>query len=88
LEIDHAQVIELNAQLQAGESLVFDGGAAARVYDAKGRQTATVALAKAAPRLAPGPHAVAFSCVFTGDRAPAIEATFRTRGAAEPVGGR
>ena len=86
LEVDRTQVIQIDAQLKAGESLVFDGGTVARVYDDKGRQTQAVAVTKPAPRTAPGPHAIGFDCTFEGDTPPAVELTFRTRGAAEPVG--
>jgi hypothetical protein len=87
LEFDGGQVVTLDVELTAGESLVLDGGPAARVYDAKGRQRATVAVAGAVPRLATGAHTVGFDCTFSGDPTPAVDVTFRTRGAAEPVGG-
>jgi hypothetical protein len=83
LEVDHAMTVAIDAELQQGESLVFDG-AEVRVYDAKGRQRGLLSVGPA-PRLAPGTHTIVFDCAFSGDAAPAIEVTFRTRGAAEMV---
>jgi hypothetical protein len=70
----------LNAELKAGQSLVVDGGPAAHVYDAKGRQTAMIALARPAPRLPSGRLTVLFDCVFAGDAPPAVDLPFGMRG--------
>jgi hypothetical protein len=88
MDVDRSQSIAFAVELKAGESLIYDGGAAARVYDAKGRQTATVAAATAATNLSTGAHVVSFDCQFAGEAAPTVEVTFRTRGAAEAVAAR
>ena len=84
-EVDAAAQIEFQVELQAGESLVGDGTATARVYDAKGRQKGTITAQGTMPRLATGAHTIAFDCRFAGDPAPRVEVTFKTRGAAERV---
>jgi hypothetical protein len=84
-EVDAAAQIEFPVELQAGESLVGDGTATARVYDAKGRQKGTITAQGAVPRLATGSHAIAFDCRFSGDPAPRVDVTFKTRGAPERV---
>jgi len=84
-EVDAAAQIEFPVELQAGESLVGDGTATARVYDAKGRQKGTITAQGQVPRLATGSHAIAFDCRFSGDPAPRVDVTFKTRGAPEPV---
>jgi|WetSurMetagenome_2_1015567.scaffolds.fasta_scaffold09149_4 hypothetical protein len=85
-EIDHAVEIGFEVELKGGESLVFDGTGPARVYDVKGRQAGIALPSRPAPSLEPGRHGVAFDCAFSPMPAPAVEVTFRTRGAAEPVG--
>jgi hypothetical protein len=85
LDLDGAAAFDLPVALKAGESLVCDGTTLVRVYDAKGRQTGTVTLKAAPPRLAPGQHTIAFDCAWAGDEAPRVEVTFKTRGVAERV---
>ena len=77
--------MELPVPLKAGESLVVDGTRVVRVYDAKGRQTSTVTLAAFPPALTSGRHTIGFDAAFTGDGAPRVEVTFKTRGSAERV---
>jgi hypothetical protein len=83
-EVDRAREIAFDIELKGGESLVFDGVGPARVYDAKGRQTAVAVASGPVPRLEPGRHRVTFDCA-TSEGAPVVDVTFRTRGAAEPV---
>ncbi len=83
LEVGRAKSLDLAVTLAAGESLVFDASGLARSYDAKGRQKGVVRLDRPAPQLARGKQDVSFECAFAG--APAVDVTFRTRGAAEPV---
>jgi hypothetical protein len=83
LEVGHAQSLDLAVTLAAGESLVFDAGGLARSYDAKGRQKGVIRLDRQVPQLARGKQDVSFECAFDG--APAVDVTFRTRGAEEPV---
>ena len=85
VEIDGAARLELPIDLKAGESLVCDGTALVRVYDAKGRQTATLTLAAPPPRLTPGSHRISFDAARSEGEGPRVEATFTTRGAAERV---
>jgi len=88
LELDGSARLELPVELKPGESVVCDGTAAVRVYDAKGRQTAVVTLRAAPPVISAGRHTIGFDCAFAGDQPPFVEATFKTRGAAEAVGPR
>jgi hypothetical protein len=83
--VDAAAQVEFAVELQAGESLVGDGTPTARVYDAKGRQKGVVTASGGVPRLAKGTHIVAFDCRFSGDPAPRVEVTFKTRGAPERI---
>lgn len=82
-EVDAATQIEFPVELQAGESLVGDGTATARVYDAMGRQKGTITALDVVPRLATGAHTITFDCRFSGDPAPRVEVTFKTRGVPE-----
>ncbi|MGE5361898.1 MAG: hypothetical protein ACM3NQ_23025 [Bacteroidales bacterium] len=87
LDIDRGASLEFDLELKAGHSLVYDGGASARVYDPKGRQIATVPASQAAPRLEAGRHVITFDCAYGGDESPVVEVTFRTRGTGEAVAG-
>jgi hypothetical protein len=84
-EVDASARVEFPVELQAGESLVGDGTATARVYDAKGRQKGTITAKDPVPRLATGAHTIAFDCRFSGDPAPRVDVTFKMRGAPERV---
>jgi len=84
-EVDAAAQAEFLIELQAGESLVGDGTATVRVYDAKGRQRGTVTAQGAVPRLSTGAHTIAFDCRFSGDPSPRVDVIFKTRGAPERI---
>ena len=84
-EVDR-KPFEIAVEVKAGESLVFAGEGHARVYDAKGRQTRTAAIAQPAPVLPAGVSVVVFDCAFSGE--PRVVVTFQTRGEPEPLGSR
>jgi hypothetical protein len=84
-EVDGTATLCFDVELKAGESLACDGTPIARIYDAKGQQTRTVASTAPIPRVSGGTHAIVFDCSFSGEPVPRVEVTFRTRGAAEPV---
>ncbi len=67
------------------QTLLCEGTAAARVYDAKGRQVAVVDARGAIPVVQPGKHEVRFDCEFRGAVAPAAVVTFRTKGEGERI---
>ena len=88
LEINDAASLELPIDLKAGESVVCDGTPVLRVYDAKGRQTYTITLKAPPPSLPHGPNSLKLDATFSGEAAPTVELTLRSRGTPERVGAR
>ena len=85
IDLDRYGTVTFPVELRAGQTLLCEGTAAARVYDAKGRQVAVVDARGAIPVVQPGKHEVRFDCEFKGAVAPAAVVTFRTKGEAERI---
>ena len=85
IEIDRYSKVSFPVDLSAGQTLLCEGTAAARVYDAKGRQVAVVDARGAIPVVQPGKHEVRFDCEFRGAVVPAAVVTFRTKGEGERI---
>jgi hypothetical protein len=85
IDLDRSRAITFPVELRAGQSLLCEGSATARVYDSKGFQIATVKANGLIPVIRPGKHEVQFDCEFGGEVAPAVVVTFKTRGLAETV---
>lgn len=85
LQVDRFAPITIPDELAAGESVVYDGTAELRVYDALGKPKARHTLTALPPRLAAGAHDVVLDSEFVGDDAPVIQVQFKGRGAGEVV---
>lgn len=80
-------------ELLGGESLVSDGSATIRIFDADGRPKATFLLPSLPPLVPTGTHQVTLDSEFGGDGSPRLEVQFKGLGAWEairsrPSGGR
>ncbi len=83
--VDNQVALEIQTELNAGESLVFDGVSHVRQYDSLGRQSKTIDVGAQIPRVSKGSHIIVFGCDFNGEKAPAVVVTFRTKGKPEVV---
>ncbi|MDD8026207.1 MAG: hypothetical protein PHI34_06825 [Acidobacteriota bacterium] len=84
-EIDGYFELVFDVEMQAGQTLLWEGAGDARLYDDKGQPIKTVAAPAAPPTIGPGSHRIVFDAEFRGDAAPKAEATFRTRGRPERI---
>lgn len=85
-EIDHAATLQISVEVKAGQTLLIERDAIARVYDAKGSQVKSVVLTTKLPVLSAGKNPVAFDCEFQGEAPPKITVTFKTMDQATRVG--
>jgi hypothetical protein len=77
-EIDRAATLQVPVELTAGQTLLVERDAIARVYDAKGNQVKSVALRTKLPLMQTGKNAVLFDCDFQGDAPPKVLVNFKT----------
>ena len=66
--------------VKAGQTLLVERDAIARVYDAKGSQVKSVTLTTKLPFVQAGKNAVMFDCEFQGDSPPKVAVSFKTMG--------
>ena len=85
IDLDRYGTVTYPVELDAGQSLLCEGTATARVYDAKGRQIMTVEASGPIPVVHPGKHGIQFHCEFKGAVHPAVVVTIKTRGEAERI---
>jgi len=85
LQVDRFAPITIPGELAAGESVVYDGSAELRVYDALGKPKARHTLTVTPPRLSAGVHDVVMDSEFAGDEPPVVQVQFKGRGAGEVV---
>jgi hypothetical protein len=85
IDLDRYSKVTFPVELTAGQTLLCEGMAIARVYDAKGRQVAVVEARGPIPVVQPGTHELRFDCEFKGAAAPAAVVTFRTKGEGEKI---
>jgi hypothetical protein len=85
LELDRYSTIVFPVELAAGQTLLCEGTAIARVYDAKGRQVGVVPVGGAVPTMETGMHEIRFDCEFRGAAPPSAVVTFTTKGGGERV---
>ncbi len=83
-EIDHSATVSFPVELSPGQTLLCEGMATARIYDAKGRQVNAIKASGQIPVVRPGRHEIQFDCEIKGG-IPAVVATFKTRGQSEAV---
>ncbi len=86
LEIAQSATLRIPVEVRAGQSLLVEADAVARIYDAKGNSVKTVPLTNALPVFVPGKNPVQFSCDFEGEPVPRLVVTFKTRGEPHRVG--
>ncbi len=84
-EVDDFATWTIPVTLQAGQTLLCEGLATARIFDEKGNQTAVAEADDPPPHLAPGIGEIAFDCTFEGTSPPRVTVTFKFMGAPELV---
>lgn len=85
-EIDNFASWTVPLVLTAGQTLVCEGTATARILDEKGNQVRTAEAETAPPTLAPGKRDIAFTCEFEGETPPQVVINFKMMGMPERVG--
>lgn len=85
LEIDNFATLMVPAEIAAGQTLLYEGGTTARIYDEKGNLAKTVELSAAPPKLGPGKRQIGFDCEFQGAPAPKALVTLKYVLPPEPV---
>lgn len=85
IQVDRYTEIVLPIELSAGESLVCDGSATVRLYDAAGRPKARYQLAALPPIVAAGTHTITLDSDFGGDDPPRVEVQFKGLGPMEAI---
>jgi hypothetical protein len=84
-EVGRSAALQLPVEVRAGQTLLVEGDAIARVYDAQGRQISAVPLKVRLPTVEGGTNSIQFDCEFQRDVPPKAVVTFKTRGAPERV---
>ena len=79
-EIDRAATLRIPVEVRAGQTLLVERDAIARVYDAKGSQVKSVVLTTKLPVLRAGKNPLMFDCEFQGDAPPKVTVTFKSIG--------
>ena len=79
-EIDQAANLTVPVEVKAGQTLLVERDAIARVYDAKGSQVKSVTLTTKLPFVQAGTNPVMFDCEFQGDSPPKVKVSFKTMG--------
>ncbi len=86
IAVDDSPAWQLPVALKVGESLVCDGTAMLRTYDAKGLQTGVVMSPVTIPGIHEGKHPLLFTCGFVGGPTLKAVLTIMTLGKAERIG--
>lgn len=84
-EIDRSATFQIPIEIQAGQTLLVEKEAIARIYDAKGSQMKAFPLTAKLPRVLTGMNRVQFDCEFLGDTPPKVSVQFKTRGQVTPI---
>jgi len=85
LQVDRYTELVLPIELSAGESLICDGTATVRIFDAAGRSKARFQLDALPPVVAPGAHTITLDSEFGGNEPPAVEVRFKGLGPPEAI---
>ena len=79
-EIDRAATLQVPVEVKAGQTLLVERDAIARVYDARGTQVKSVPLTTKLPLVQSGTNHLQFDCEFQGDTPPKVVVIFKTVG--------
>lgn len=79
-EMGRAATCRVPIELQAGQTLLVEQEAIARIYDAKGAQVKSVSLTTKLPPVQAGTNRIQFDCDFQGDAPPKVVVNFKTMG--------
>ena len=88
IEVDGFFKAAVPAVLKKGQSLVWDGSDTILFYSDKGQLLERIALGRALPPLAKGPHTVTVEAGLAGSGDPVLRGAIKLKTTAEPVGGR
>ncbi len=73
MQIDNYAEINLALELNAGETVICDGGESLKCYDKNGKLRDTYKLTSKPLILSKGSHTIKINCTFSGEEPPAIE---------------
>lgn len=85
LVLNRSAELRLPVSLQPNESVVVDGTPLVRIYDAKGRQRATLTLPMPPPSLTNGVNQISLEASFRGEAYSVVQIRFKTKGPPESV---
>ncbi len=85
MQVDRYTEIVIPVELLGGESLVSDGSATIRIYDAEGRPKTTFRMASPPPLVASATHTITLDSEFGGDEPSRLEVQFTGLGPVEPI---
>ncbi|MEO8480038.1 MAG: hypothetical protein ABI542_10455 [Gemmatimonadota bacterium] len=85
MHVDRYTEVVIPVELLGGESLVSDGSATIRIYDADGRPKTTYLMDSPPPVVAAGTHIITLDSEFGGDAPPRVEVVFKGLGPVEPI---
>lgn len=88
IEVDRFFKAEVPAVLKKGQSLVWDGSDTIFLYSDKGRLLERIAVGRALPPLATGPHTLTVEAALSGSGDPVLRGTIKLKTMTEAVGGR
>ncbi|MBT8477443.1 MAG: hypothetical protein KJO06_00900, partial [Gemmatimonadetes bacterium] len=86
IEIDGREPVTLQATLEAGWSLRYDGGSEVAALDARHQRLGSIAVPRGSFEIAPGPHTIGFEADLVPADAAKARLEVRPRGRAEPLG--
>ena len=85
-ELNRSATLQIPVEIQAGQSLLIESDAIARIYDAKGSHVQSLPLKTVQPTVQTGTNQVVFDCEFQGETPPKVVLTFKTRGSPTRIG--
>jgi hypothetical protein len=84
-ELDNYKTIPFKIDLKKGETIKYQGGATALIYDENWQKTRVLRMDEAAWAISTGKHQLTFDCDFSNGTAPLAKLELRLAGAAEPL---
>ncbi len=84
-ELDNYKTIPFKIDLKKGETLKYQGGATALIYDENWQKLRVLRMDETAWAISKGKHQLTFDCDFSNGTTPVAKLELRLAGAAEPL---